>query len=149
MYQIGKLTRKHHHLFYEYRRIIGKFCLNKKKIMDVCFLYNDTLNNNINEIKFYKEEKFMYFVKNASSYCVEREEIELPIRCDNYQFSYIIIYLEDLCMLARFGTTEVDYEAEDIFLYDNKKYMTIEDIESDISDEKIKKLILSNFHSIV
>jgi hypothetical protein len=146
MYRKALLTELHYNLYYEYYNILDFLNIDKKDVVEILFLYND--NNHylnytaINNDNLYKEEEFMYNVKNDFNL----EILELPLYYDKLKYSYIIIYLLDKCVVARYGTNNIYYEKNTIHFLLGKKYFSLDDVIDYIYDINVKNLIITHFN---
>jgi hypothetical protein len=127
-YKIEKVTVNHHHLWFEYNAILDACQLDPNDVFEVYCLYHpkEIPQNLHSHISFHKAEKYMYRTAIATSYCVMREELELPIMYDDYEYSYLILdvshisyhnLLDKPFIVARYGTYEVDYQLDEIHLF--------------------------------
>ena len=133
MYQKVVLTEFHTNLYYEYYNILNFLNIDTKNVVEILFLYNDNL---------YKEEEFMYNIKNDYNL----EILEIPLFYDELKYSYIVIYLLDKCVIARYGTNNIYYEKNTIHFLLGKKYFSLDDIINYIDDNNVKNLIITHFN---
>jgi len=150
MYQKVVLTELHTNLYYEYYNILNFLNIDTKNVVEILFLYNDN-NHYSNYIKtnsdnLYKEEEFMYNIKNATQNDSEVEILELPLFYDELKYSYIIIYLLDKCVIARYGSNNIYYETNSMHFLLGKKYFSLDDVMDYIDDIRIKNLIITHFN---
>ncbi len=146
MYQKALLSELHHNLYYEYYNILDYLNIDKKDVVEILFLYND--NNHysnyitINSDNLYKEEEYMYNVKNDYNI----EILELPLYYDELKYSYIVIYLLEKCVIARYGTNNIYNEKNSMHFLLGKKYFSLYDIIDYIDDATVKNLIITHFN---
>ncbi len=146
MYQKALLSELHHNLYYEYYNILDYLNIDKKDVVEILFLYND--NNHysnyitINSDNLYKEEEYMYNVKNDYNI----EILELPLYYDELKYSYIVIYLLEKCVIARYGTNNIYNEKNSMHFLLGKKYFSLYDIIDYIDDVTVKNLIITHFN---
>ncbi len=150
MYQKVVLTELHSNLYYEYYNIINFLNIDTKNIVEILFLYNDNnhYSNYIttNNDNLYKEEEFMYSIKNASQNDTGVEILELPLFYDELKYSYIIIYLLDKCVIARYGSNNICYENNSMHFLLGKKYFSLDNVIDYIDDIRVKNLIITHFN---
>jgi hypothetical protein len=146
MYQKVVLTEFHTNLYYEYYNILNFLNIDTKNVVEILFLYNDNnhYSNYIttNNDNLYKEEEFMYNIKNDYNL----EILEIPLFYDELKYSYIVIYLLDKCVIARYGTNNIYYEKNTIHFLLGKKYFSLDDIINYIDDNNVKNLIITHFN---
>jgi hypothetical protein len=146
MYQKVVLTELHTNLYFEYYNILNFLNINTKNVVEILFLYNDTnhYSNYIttNNDNLYKEEEYMYNIKDDYNF----EILELPLFYNELKYSYIIIYLLDKCVIARYGTNNIYYEKNTIHFLLGKKYFSLDDVIDYIDDINVKNLIITHFN---
>jgi hypothetical protein len=146
MYQKVVLTELHTNLYFEYYNILNFLNINTKNVVEILFLYNDTnhYSNYIttNNDNLYKEEEYMYNIKDDYNF----EILELPLFYNKLKYSYIIIYLLDKCVIARYGTNNIYYEKNTIHFLLGKKYFSLDDVIDYIDDINVKNLIITHFN---
>jgi hypothetical protein len=146
MYQKALLTELHYNLYYEYYNILDFLNIDTKDVVEILFLYNDNnhYSNYIttNNDNLYKEEEFMYNVKNDFNL----EILELPLYYDEFKYSYIIIYLLEKCVIARYGTNNIYNEKNCLHFLLGKKYFSLDDIIDYIDDAIVKNIIITHFN---
>jgi hypothetical protein len=146
MYQKVLLTELHTNLYYEYYNILNFLNIDTQNVVEILFLYNDNnhYSNYIstNNDNLYKEEEYMYNIKNDYNL----EILELPLFYDELKYSYIIIYLLDKCVIARYGTNNIYYEKNSLHFLLGKKYFSLDDIMDYIDDVNVKNLIITHYN---
>lgn len=146
MYKKVILTELYTNLYYEYYNILNFLNIDTKNVVEILFLYNDNnhYSNYIstNNDNLYKEEEYMYNIKNDYNL----EILELPLFYDELKYSYIIIYLLDKCVIARYGTNNIYYEKNSLHFLLGKKYFSLDDIMDYIDDVNVKNLIITHYN---
>ena len=133
MYYLFPLTTKYPHLWEEYIKIQHELPIDlpSDPIKDVWFLYNvSSLHRQLNtshlnqRAGLVEEEQNMYVVTDSNipfgagaSYGGMEQTLTLPINIEQYAYSYIVIFTQFSCILARYGRTHDTYGEEERIHY--------------------------------
>jgi hypothetical protein len=126
MYYLLPLTSTHKNLWSEFIKITETLQINNtdEPIKDVWFLYNTgttytELNDrySVQASTLVDEERNMYCIYEPDIPSIltnERHILTLPLTIDQHNFSYIVIFTNYACILARYGRLETVYDEETI-----------------------------------
>jgi hypothetical protein len=113
--------------------LVMRCFINSTSEVDDTFRSTYTCNSDVNhQVTLTGLEHDMYMVQVATSYGIERYELEIPLHYDEQAFHYIVLALTNKrFVIARFGTTEVDYELDHFMVYDEDTGMikTLQDLD--------------------
>jgi len=145
MYKLTSLLSEYTYLCKECALILKHYNLVMSDAVEISFIYNDQMKNEVNKF-LTNNEKHMYYICKKNDEVRTYYTLKLPITWDAYKFSYLVIYFESFCIIARYGIGE-DKSGTPVlnyFFLNDKKIYYYKDVNK-IDNEEIRNLILSKF----